>query len=317
MVTRLRIRKAGGIYHVFNRGVLKKPIFHDRDDREYMLILLEECTTRYGVEFRSYCLMTNHIHFHLCTPDANIAEAMHWLFTCFACRFNAKYERIGHVFEARYKSPLVQPGWPELLLSRYVHRNPAVAGMVKCAADYPWSSMRGYVNPSERPDWLRVEAVLDSIPSPETDVLRTYLSFVDSDRKRDALADVIFTSGSAVGSLEFIGQIADQHGLRLSDTLRTEQVLSAVAQVHGPTDSDAGPVPASEGTALTATVYLLMTFAGLTREKAGQVLGGRSGRTIQRHLATAKGLMAADRNFSEFVSSCLVACGSADRLWTI
>jgi len=317
MVTRMRIRKAGGVYHVYNRGVLKEPVFYDQADREHVILLLGECAERYGVEFRSYCLMTNHIHLHMRTPTANIAEAMHWLFTRFSCRFNAKYDRKGHVFETRYKSVLVEPGRTEVELSRYIHRNPVKAGMVKCAADYAWSSMRRYLVPAERPDWLDVDAVLDSIPSPGTDVLDTYRRFVASPRKRDAFADAMFTNGTAVGSLGFIERTAKEHGLLLANALSTEEVLEAVQQVVGLPGFGAGQSRDPGNVALCASVYLLKTYATLSWKEAGRALGGRSGRTIQRTMERAKELMVTDRCFSEIVHSCLAVIGSAGRLWTI
>ncbi len=296
MVTRRRIRKAGGVYHVYNRGVLRKAIFHDDRDREHFLLLLEECAERYRVEFRSYCLMTNHIHLHFCTPAANISEAMHWLFTCFSCRFNAKYQRTGHVLETRFKSPLVQAGLTEVRLSRYIHRNPVEAGMVNQAAEYPWSSMQYYLRPGERPEWLHVNAILESIPS--------YLRFVTNSDPMDEQAHEIFAAESAVGSPDFLFRVAAEHGLQSRDILSTMEVLTAVSRTFGCSEQDLVAPKRCKGPARMVAAFLLATLTTLTSPEIGNTLGGRSTRSIHQYVSSTKRLMATDTEFRRCVERC-------------
>jgi REP element-mobilizing transposase RayT len=316
MATRRRILLAGGVYHVYNRGVLKEAIFHDHGDREHMLWLLEECSVRYGIEVRSYCLMTNHVHLHVRTPGANLSEAMHWLFTAFSCRFNVKCERTGHVFETRFKSPLIQPGRTELKLSRYIHRNPIEAGMVRHPAEYPWSSMRQFLRPAACPAWLHAAAVLDLIPAREADASRRYLEYVSADGPEDASADRIFARGTAIGSLGFLHRLAGEHGLRLANPVPPQEVVDAVARIAGLPQTAAIPLRHRHERENCASAFLLRFLSALTNAEIGAAMGGRCRVSVQHDLCRAKELLATDPEFSEFIRACLAASDAEDRLWT-
>jgi putative transposase len=316
MVSKPRIMKAGGIYHVYNRGVLRQAVFHDVPDREYFLALLEEVSGRCSIEIRSYCLMTNHIHLHFLTPRANIAEAMHWLFTRFSCYFNVKYSRTGHVFETRYKSPLVEPGRTEVELSRYNHRNPVVARMVDHAAEYPWSSMRFYLNPGDCPDWLHPGPVLARLSAPGVDVIPTYLGFVNRSQRRDAFADRIFARATAVGTRRFLLRVATEHGLRPIVARSTEEVLDGVAECFDSLSPGSSAPASREPLSLYAAAYVLKSQLTLTSGEIGKALGGQSGRTVDRYVLRARNLMATDTGFRKQIEACLW-CEDDDTLRTI
>jgi REP element-mobilizing transposase RayT len=141
----LRIQIEGGIYHLGTRGVRKSPIFTDTHDRERFLLLLETTLNRYGWELHTYCLMTNHFHLLVTTPEANLSAGMQFLNGCFAQWFNWRHGFEGHVVERRFYSGLVKSDEHLMALARYILLNPVRAGICNSAGEWPWSSYRATV----------------------------------------------------------------------------------------------------------------------------------------------------------------------------
>ena len=104
MARQLRHHFAGGWYHITTRGMWRKEIFETDRDREHFVELLEEMVERYDVVLHAYVLMDNHYHLLIETPEANASRALQWLNLSYAAWFNAKHERSGPVFQARFKS---------------------------------------------------------------------------------------------------------------------------------------------------------------------------------------------------------------------
>ena len=124
MARPLRINIAGGWYHVFHRGTERCDVFECDRDRRYFVELLEQMHDRFRVVLHAYCLMGNHYHGILQTPDANLSEAMQWLHLSYATWFNVRKDRVGALWQGRFGSvPVENSGWA-YHLSRYVHLNP-------------------------------------------------------------------------------------------------------------------------------------------------------------------------------------------------
>ncbi len=140
-----RVQVAGGIYHLVSRGVRKLPLFTDDRDREYFLALLDLTVARYGWELHTYCLMTNHFHLLVTTPQPNVSAGMQYLNGRYAQWFNWRHGFEGHVVERRFWSALVTTDRQLLATARYIVLNPVRAGLCATAADWPWSSYRATV----------------------------------------------------------------------------------------------------------------------------------------------------------------------------
>ena len=138
----LRPQVEGGIYHVVSRGVRKLPMFHDDRDRERFLILLELTRRRYGWQLHAYCLMTNHFHLLLTTPEPNISAGMQYLNGRYCAWFNWKHGYEGHVVERRFYSTLIESERHLFAVAQYVVLNPVRAGLCRDAGDWRWSSYR-------------------------------------------------------------------------------------------------------------------------------------------------------------------------------
>ncbi len=129
----------------------------DVDDFKALLAELDE---RFRVEVHAYCLMGNHYHVLLRTPDANLSRVMRHLDGAYTQRFHRRRGTDGPLFRGRYHAVLVQADRHLLQVSRYIHLNPVEAGLVTRAEDWPHSSFRGYLDPVRAPRWLRTSAVL-------------------------------------------------------------------------------------------------------------------------------------------------------------
>ncbi len=128
MARPLKIEYPGAWYHVMNRGKRAEKIFHDRHDYQVFVELLEESSEMWNVKVAAYCLMTNHYHIHVQTPDANISRSMRHINGVYTQRFNRRHRCDGQLFRSRYKSILVSGGSYLLQLVRYIHRNPVEEG---------------------------------------------------------------------------------------------------------------------------------------------------------------------------------------------
>jgi putative transposase len=104
---RLRIQYPGAIYHVMSRGDHSENIFYDDEDRQLFLGTLRECCQKTSWQIHSYCLMSNHFHLVVETPEANLVEGMKWLLGTYTKRFNARHKIFGHLFSGRYKALVV------------------------------------------------------------------------------------------------------------------------------------------------------------------------------------------------------------------
>jgi REP element-mobilizing transposase RayT len=140
----------GAMYHVGTRGNRRCPIYLDARDREYFLALLETIVRALGWKIHAYCLMGNHYHLLVETPNGDIARGMEWLNGRYARWFNARRGFVGHLFERRYFEELIESEQHLLEVARYIETNPLRAGLVVDPADWPWSSYRAIAG-LERP----------------------------------------------------------------------------------------------------------------------------------------------------------------------
>ena len=166
MPRQLRIEYPGAIYHVMNRGDRREDIFRDDGDRERFLTALGEACAKTEWQVHAYCLMRNHFHLVLETPQANLVAGMKWLLGVYTKRFNIRHKLCGHLFAGRYKALLVDGSGNGYLKTAcdYVHLNPARAKLLRPEGrleEFPWSSYSLYLSPArQRPVWLRADRLL-------------------------------------------------------------------------------------------------------------------------------------------------------------
>jgi REP element-mobilizing transposase RayT len=139
MARPLRIEYEGAVYHVTSRGNERKPVFKDDGDREVFLDTLHKVNKRYNFLCYAYCLMDNHYHLIIETPDGNLSKGMRQLNGVYTQAFNKRHHRVGYIFQGRYKSILIQKESHLLEVCRYVVLNPVRAKAVNSPEEWRWS----------------------------------------------------------------------------------------------------------------------------------------------------------------------------------
>lgn len=140
-----RIEVEGGLYHVIARGNNRQAIFHSDPDYKKFVSLLGLQKAKRPFYLYAYCLMTNHFHLLMERQADSIGSIMQRVLTGYSQYHNRKYQKVGHVFQSRYKAVLCQSDKYLAELVRYIHLNPVRAKMVRKAEGYPYSSHRAYL----------------------------------------------------------------------------------------------------------------------------------------------------------------------------
>lgn len=182
MARPLRIEFEGALYHVTSRGNKKEDIYLDDVDRLIFLEVLSGVCQRYNWVCHAYCLMTNHYHLLIETPDANLSVGMRHLNGVYTQKFNFHHGRVGHVYQGRYKGILVEKEAHLLELARYVVLNPVRARMVNEAKDWRWSSYRATSGMVELPGFLSVDWLLSVFGETKRKAVKAYRRFVREDK---------------------------------------------------------------------------------------------------------------------------------------
>jgi putative transposase len=158
----LRIEFPHALYHVTSRGDRREDIYLNDADRQAWLTVLAQVCQRFHWTVYAYCLMDNHYHLLVQTPDANLSAGMRQLNGVYTQLVNRAHGRVGHVFQGRFKAILVDQDNYLLELARYVVLNPVRAGRVKEVKDWPWSSYGVMLAPAAPPglEWLAIDALL-------------------------------------------------------------------------------------------------------------------------------------------------------------
>ena len=157
-----RLQYAGAWHHVMNRGASHQATFRDPDDRRLFLEYLADSVARFEIEVHGYCLMTNHYHLLVRTPEPCLNRAMQHLGSRYTAAFNRRHGNDGALFRGRYKSLLIESERYALAVSRYIHRNPISLGVAHLA-DHPWSSYPAYLGDRPPPGFLETATLLELV----------------------------------------------------------------------------------------------------------------------------------------------------------
>src|SRR4051794_20784459 len=142
---------APGIWHVFARGVERRLIFLDDEDRQRYLQLLHGVVEKFGWHCLAYCLMPNHVHVLIETTEPNLGRGMHSLHGVYAQTFNERWTRVGHLFQSRFGSRAVHDDLGLMRVLPYIAVNPVAAGLCRDPRAWAWSSHRDTLDGVESP----------------------------------------------------------------------------------------------------------------------------------------------------------------------
>ncbi|MHB0977451.1 MAG: transposase [Candidatus Aquicultorales bacterium] len=176
-----RVEYPGATYHAYTRGDNKENIFLATDDYLFFQDILGLSCSRFDFTLFAYCLMTNHIHLVIKTREEPLSKIMHYLSSRYSKYFNRVYDRVGHVFQGRYKTTHIETGGHLLEATRYVHLNPVDAKLTDDPESYPWSSMGVYLGKSRRSSESFVDPreVLGLLATQRPAQIKRYRSYVE------------------------------------------------------------------------------------------------------------------------------------------
>lgn len=223
MARPLRIEFSGAVYHVTSRGDGREDIYAGEEDRKIWLETLGQVCERFNWAIHAYCQMGNHYHLLVQTPDGNLAKGMRQLNGVYTQRFNQLHNRVGHVFQGRYKAILVQREAYLLELSRYVVLNPVRARMARTARDWVWSNYRATAGMAPAPVWLDTEWILAAFAEQKQDAQSAYRRFVAEGKNHpspwEELKNQIY-----LGSEAFVDEMQRK--------MNTDRRLSEIPKTH-------------------------------------------------------------------------------------
>jgi len=258
MARPLRIEYEDAHYHVMNRGNARSRVFHRTEDYRLFLDKLGRATEAFRISLRAFCLMPNHFHLYLATPEANLSRFMQSLLTAFTVSVNRRRRSSGHVFQGRFKAVLVEHEAYGQEVSRYVQLNPvrvsgcrgaSLAERRKALRAYPWSSYASLIGVRACPSWLDRAAALGDWGRSRRSQTRAYAEFVEEGLLRDIADPLSQTAAQAVLGREAFVEWVRGRFLELSEPARVrrergqahalaawasvDDVIDCVAEVFG------------------------------------------------------------------------------------
>ncbi len=217
MARKIRIEYPGALYHLTSRGNARQSIFINDDDRNAFLSILDDVILEHQWACYAYCLMDNHYHLLIETPEGNLAAGMQRLNSVYSSKFNKRHQRVGHVLQGRYDARVVEKESYLLKVARYIVLNPVRAGMVQRPDDWFWSSYRQTAGLSSGRSLLKTDWLLTQFGPDQASARQNYKDFVASGEGTESPFGR--TQNSLIlGGPEFVEQIgAGQSSLFCSD----------------------------------------------------------------------------------------------------
>jgi REP element-mobilizing transposase RayT len=289
----LRIEYQGAYYHVINRGNAGGDIFETEKDREKFLAYLGKAVERFSLIIHAYCLMTNHYHLLVETPQANLSAAIQWLSVSYAVYYNRKHQRRGHLFEGRFKALLIEADEYLKELSRYIHLNPVRAKLVEKPAAYKWSSYRAFIEKTKTTDWLETRRVQGYFGRKKKEAMKNYKIFVEGiDIENLENPTNRAAGGFILGDTEFVQWVKDTFldgkeeekeipQLKiLKPEVPLERILRAVGDEFGCEVKQIREKGRKRNRARELAIYLSRDLTGTSCRDLGRVFGRISGAAV-------------------------------------
>ncbi|MBI5102758.1 MAG: transposase [Nitrospirae bacterium] len=207
MARPLRIEYDGAVYHVTSRGNDRKAIYSSDEDRAAFLDILANTNKRFNWLCHAYCLMNNHYHLIIETPDGNLSKGMRQLNGVYTQAYNRKHGRAGHIFQGRYKAILVEKESHLLEACRYVVLNPVRAKGAAHPEQWQWSSYRATAGGEKPHRCLTTDWVLGQFGSRKKEAARRYREFVEAGIGQETIWKKVRGQG-ILGEEEFVATLS-------------------------------------------------------------------------------------------------------------
>jgi len=231
MARQPRLEIENGLYHVTNRGLERRNIVHDDEDRGEWLRLLGRIATRCRWRVFAHVLLDNHFHLYLRTPEPNLSTGMHDLESGYVSLFNRRHDRRGPLFQDRFHAVIVENDSHSWEISRYLHLNPVRAGMVPHPAQHRWSSYGAYLDARHAPAWLDWATVLAEFAGTIGAARIAYRRFVETGLKDGVQNPFTLAADEWIlGCDEFVDRCRILSATQPSARPTISQVLESVAR---------------------------------------------------------------------------------------
>lgn len=281
----LRIEFPGALYHLTARGNARENIFLDDEDRLRFLDLLAKEIDQQRWRCYAYCLMSNHYHLLIETPQPNLTRGMRRLNGVYTQAFNRRHTRVGHVLQGRYKSIIVDRDSYLLELARYIVLNPVRAKMVKRVGDWPWSSYRATLGEAARPSWLASDYLIEQFGRRGRSAYRDFVTAgIGQASVWEGLRGQIW-----LGSEAFLKRMQGHADRRPTANVpsvqraparpRAQDVLAQVGKVYGLNKREM--LDRGDPEAFQCAVYLLRRAANLPIAEVSRLAGVSAARVSQ------------------------------------
>ena len=312
MARSLRIQYEGAVYHVSSRGNERKEIFKDEIDRKAFLDLLTDSLKTYSVILYCYVLMENHFHFLLETPLANLSEFMRRFNITYTSHYNRRHRRVGHLYQGRYKSILVDKESYLAVLSRYIHLNPvrtrrigraSLAEKRRYLKRYKWSSLLGYINEAKRCSFIDYSMILEAYGG-DNKARGAYWEAICNDLSKGMDIKEKIVGQSILGSDKFIKWIKERFlgkeareipSVKMILGYRAEEeIIKAICEETGKGFDE---IIKESGATREMAMELLYRMGGIKGAEIGEMMGVDYS-TVSQGRRRLKEKLAKDKNFS-------------------
>ena len=213
MARPLRLQFEGAVYHVMARGHERSAIFRDAEDRSKFLALLEQVATGEKWIVHAYCLLGNHFHILVETPEGALARGMRDLNGRYAQWFNWRHDRRGHVFEGRYRSVVVEKQTHLMELHRYIVLNPVRARLAERPSEWRWSSYRATAGSEKAPAWLETDWTLSQFAVRRSAAREAFQRFVAAGKTAGKEVEAL-EKAAYLGGRDFLKRMQELVGSR-------------------------------------------------------------------------------------------------------
>ncbi|MBN1382037.1 MAG: transposase [Deltaproteobacteria bacterium] len=314
MARPLRIQYPDAWYHVMNRGLNRSKIFSSPHDYQAFIGLLKEASAMWKVRIAAYCLMSNHYHLLLQTPEGNLSRCMRHINGIYTQRFNRLYKIDGPLFRGRYKSIVIDGDSYLLELVRYIHRNPLHAGIVKRIDDYTWSSHRAYISEGNEENWLYKDFVLTMLEGNKAKRRQAYINFVDKEEPESLIASYEKRkSPLLLGTKDFVDNIRQKYGNKAIieempqakelalDQVEIETAVSRIYQIE--VDDLLKLQRGKANEARNVAIYLIRKHTGAPLKTIGIRFGMNSYSSVSSVILRIKQAMKRNKKLQQKVAS--------------
>ncbi len=237
MARPVRYEYPGGVYYIRSRGKGFEAIFRGEEDRQTFLDILAETVYRFKWLCYSYCLLNDHYHLILETPQGNLSRGMRQINGLYTQVFNRKYHRHGSLFGGRFRSVIFEKARYLLPLNRHMVLNPIRAGLSNTPESWKWSSYRSTIEEDTSPPFLSTQTLLSRFSSSNRALaIRRYKEFISSEERdlfswRDLRFQVFLGSDHFIEKIKSLIMVhkVDKRGKTLPvgsrDRVPIEQIL--------------------------------------------------------------------------------------------